>query len=79
MEVHRRSIDLTTVEEMDEQEYQDLLRYVGQWDEPATPDQLAELRKARGEGPEPGETPVEEVQAAAPEKPKPKKAHTPKT
>jgi hypothetical protein len=45
--VHRKEIDLDEVEDMDLEEYENLVRFVAQWND--SKDALSKLKEARGE------------------------------
>lgn len=56
LKIHRRVVDLDEVAGLDQQEYDDLVHYAKQWDEPANEvTWLSALEKARGTATEPDE------------------------
>lgn len=48
LKVHKKEIDLDTVKDMSDDEYNGLYTYVRQWDAPNTNELLAKLNDARG-------------------------------
>jgi SAP domain len=47
--VYDRLVDLDQVSDMDDEEYEGLLAYAGQWDRPEQADWVKKIKKARGE------------------------------
>lgn len=49
LELPARSVDLSTVKGMSDEDYAGLLVYARQWDDPNEKDWVAQIEKARGE------------------------------